>query len=159
MPRLNSAADLEKFRKQLQDKNKGKRTVSVTNGTDGRTRHSEDVLSALNNEIEKKGLGEKVAVKSTGCHGFCEQEPTVLISPEEICYVGVKAEDVPEIVSQTLAKGEVVERLLYEDPTSGDKIVKESEIPFYKPQDRTVLGNNRFVDMDSIDDYIALGGY
>ncbi len=159
MPRLNSAADLEGLRQRLLNSSKGKRVVSVTNGTDGRTRHSEAVVQALTDEIRKRGLGGKLVVKSTGCHGFCEQEPTVLVLPEEICYVGVKAEDVPEIVSQTLAKGKVIERLLYEDPTSGERISKESEIPFYKSQDRTVLGNNRFVDMGRIDDYIALGGY
>ena len=159
MTRLNSAADLAKFRQQISDRDSGKRVVSVTNGTDGRTRHSEVVVQAFIDEIEKQGLAGKTIVKSTGCHGFCEQEPTALILPEEICYVGVTPEDVPEIVSQTLAKGKVIERLLYQDPASRKKITKESEIPFYKSQNRTVLGNNRFLDMKKIDDYIALGGY
>ena len=159
MPRLNSAAQLEKYRRQILDKDNGKRVVSVTNGTDGRTRHSEVVVQAFIDEIRKQGLAGKIIVKSTGCHGFCEKEPTALILPEEICYVSVKPEDVPEIVSQTLAKGKIVERLLYEDPDSGQRIAKESEIPFYKSQNQTVLGNNRFIDMGRIDDYIALGGY
>ena len=159
MTRLNSAAQLEKLRQQILNKNEGKRVVSVTNGTDGRTRHSEVVVQTLLNEVKKQGLAGKIAVKSTGCHGFCEQEPTVLILPEAICYVSVKPEDVPEIVSQTLAKGKVIKRLLYEDPASGHKITHESEIPFYKSQNQIVLGNNRFLDMKSIDDYIALGGY
>jgi len=159
MPRLNSAADLRGLRQQILDRDSGKRVVSVTNGTDGRTRHSEVVVQAFINEIRKQGLVGKLIVKSTGCHGFCEKEPIALIFPEEICYVGVKPEDVPEIVSQTLANGKIIERLLYQDPVSGQKITKESEIPFYKSQDRTVLGNNRFTDMERIDDYIALGGY
>jgi len=159
MARLNSAAHLEKLRQLILDKNDGKRVVSVTNGTDGRTRHSEVVVQAFVNEVKKQGLAGKIVVKSTGCHGFCEQEPTALILPEAICYVTVKPEDVPEIVSQTLAKGKVIERLLYEDPVSGQRITKESEIPFYKSQNQTVLGNNRFLDMKKIDDYIALGGY
>jgi NADH:ubiquinone oxidoreductase subunit F (NADH-binding)/(2Fe-2S) ferredoxin/NAD-dependent dihydropyrimidine dehydrogenase PreA subunit len=159
MPRLNSAAQLEKLRRQILDRDNGKRVVSVTNGTDGRTRHSEAVFQAFTDEIRKQGLAGKIIVKSTGCHGFCEKEPTALILPEEICYVEVKPEDVPEIVSQTLAKGKVIERLLYEDPVSGERITKESEIPFYKSQSQTVLGNNRFLDMKKIDDYIALGGY
>jgi NADH:ubiquinone oxidoreductase subunit F (NADH-binding)/(2Fe-2S) ferredoxin/ferredoxin len=159
MPILKSAADLAKIRRQILDRDDGKRIVSVTNGTDGRTRHSEAVVQAFIDEIRKQGLAEKIIVKSTGCHGFCEQEPTALISPEEICYVGVKPEDVTEIVSQTLAKGKIVERLLYEDPVSGQRIARESEIPFYKSQNQTVLGNNRFLDMKKIDDYLALGGY
>jgi NADH:ubiquinone oxidoreductase subunit F (NADH-binding)/(2Fe-2S) ferredoxin/Pyruvate/2-oxoacid:ferredoxin oxidoreductase delta subunit len=159
MPRLNSTAHLERLRRQILDRDDGKRVVSVTNGTDGRTRHSEVVVQAFADEIRKQGLAGKIIVKSTGCHGFCEKEPTALILPEEICYVEVKPEDVPEIVSQTLAKGKVIERLLYEDPVSGQRITKEFEIPFYKSQNQTVLGNNRFLDMKKIDDYIALGGY
>ena len=159
MPKLKSAADLEKLRQEIQSKAKGKKVVSVTNGADGRARGSQEVVQALVKEIEKQGLKDKILVKSTGCHGFCEKEPIVIIFPEEICYVEVKPEDVPEIVSATLAQGKIIERLLYLDPATGKRIAKESEIPFYKAQNRVVLGNNRFIDMESIDDYIALGGY
>ncbi len=159
MPRLNSATDLERFRREILAKRDGTRTVSVTNGTDGRTRGSQNVVRAFVEEIERQGLREKVEVKSAGCHGFCEKEPIAIILPDEICYVGVKPEDVPEIVSQTLANSKIIERLLYEDPTTGQRITKETDIPFYKYQNRTVLGNNRFIDMESIDDYIAIGGY
>ena len=160
MPRLNSAADLEKLRQKILAKSDGKkRVVSVTNGTDGRTRHSQDIVKNFIDEIKKQGLTGKVIVKSTGCHGFCEKEPTALILPEEICYVSLKPEDVPEIVSETLVGGRIVERLLYEDPTTKQKIAKESEIPFYKYQSQALLGNNRFIDPRSIEDYIALGGY
>ncbi|MDP2953455.1 MAG: NADH-ubiquinone oxidoreductase-F iron-sulfur binding region domain-containing protein [Chloroflexota bacterium] len=160
MPRFNSATDLERFRQELRARSAGRRVVSVTNGTDGRTRHSQAVIRAFEEEITKQGLKEKIKVKGTGCHGFCEKEPIVVIFPEETCYVSVKPEDVPEIVSKTLVKGEVVARLLYSpDSDAGRRVVKESEIPFYKSQARIVLGNNRFVDMESIDDYIALGGY
>jgi NADH:ubiquinone oxidoreductase subunit F (NADH-binding)/(2Fe-2S) ferredoxin/NAD-dependent dihydropyrimidine dehydrogenase PreA subunit len=159
MPRLKSAADLQKLSQEILARKNGTRVVSVTNGTDGRTRGSQDVIQAFNEEIEKQGLKGKVEVKSTGCHGFCEKEPIALILPEEICYVGVEAEDAPEIVSQTLVNGKTVERLLYEDPSTGKRITKEPEIPFYEHQSQIVLGNNRRIDMESIDDYIALGGY
>jgi NADH:ubiquinone oxidoreductase subunit F (NADH-binding)/(2Fe-2S) ferredoxin len=159
MPRLNSPSDLERLRKDLVAKSKGKKVVSVTNGTDGRTHRSQDVITAFENELKKQGLTEKIIVKSTGCHGFCQVEPCVIILPEEICYVSIKPEDVPEVVSETLVKGKVVERLLYENPDNKKRITKESDIPFYKPQSRLILGNNRLIDMESIDDYIALGGY
>ena len=159
MPRLKSAADLERLRQEILARARGKRVVSVTNGTDGRTRGSQDVVQAFITEIERRGLKEKVEVKSTGCHGFCEKEPIALILPEEICYVGVKPKDVPQIVSETLVKGKIVNHLLYEDPTTGQRIASEPEIPFYKYQKRTVSGNNKYIDMESIDDYIALGGY
>jgi len=73
--------------------------------------------------------------------------------------VAVKPEDVPEIVSQTLANGKIIERLLYQDHTHKQRITKEPEIPFYKYQSRTILGNNRLIDPKRIEDYIALGGY
>lgn len=159
MPRLNSAADLEKFRENLLTQSKGKSIVSLTNGTDGRTHKSQEVLKAFIDEIEKQGLAGNVVVKGTGCHGFCEKEPCAIIFPQEICYVSLKPEDVAEIVSETLAKGKLIERLVYRDPATGKKITKESEIPFYNLQSRIVLGNNKFIDMESIDDYITLGGY
>ncbi|MCA1785798.1 MAG: SLBB domain-containing protein, partial [Desulfobacteraceae bacterium] len=83
----------------------------------------------------------------------------VVIYPEEICYLQVAAADVPEIVEQTIKNKQVVERLCYQDPTTGERAVKESDISFYKAQQRTVLCNNIKIDSKSIDDYIALGGY
>jgi len=82
----------------------------------------------------------------------------VVIFPEEVCYLRVKPDDIPEIVATTLVEGKIVDRLLYEDG-DGQKMVHEGDIPFYKHQKRTVFGNNKFVDPKSIEDYIALGGY
>jgi NADH-quinone oxidoreductase subunit F len=158
MPRLSSATDLKNKRQEILARRDGTRTVSVTNGTDGQTRSSQSVVQAFVDEIDKQGLTGKVMVKSTGCHGFCEKEPAALILPEEICYVGVQPEDVPEIVAMTLVEGSVIDRLLYKD-NDGKKIVHEGDIPFYKHQTRTVFGSNRFIDPKSIEDYIALGGY
>ncbi|GAI87677.1 unnamed protein product, partial [marine sediment metagenome] len=119
---------------------------------------SEKVAEAFVNEIERNGLKGKVDIRRTGCHGFCERGTIVVIFPEETCYLRVKPEDVPEIVSTTLVGKKLVDRLLYEGD-DGQKIVHEGEIPFYKHQSRIVFGNNRFIDPKSIDDYIALGGY
>jgi len=159
MHRLSSASDLNKLRQEIIVRRDGKKIISVTNGEDGRTRHSQAVVDAFISEIKKQGLADKVLVKATACHGFCEKEPSAVIFPEEICYVSLKPEDVPEIVSKTLAQGKIVERLLYEDPVTKQKITKESEIPFYKLQSRIVLANNRFIDPQQIEDYIAVGGY
>ncbi len=159
MPKLKSANALEKKRQEILTKRNGIRAISVTNGTDGRTRGSQNVIQAFAKEIKQQGLAGKVEVKSTGCHGFCEKEPSVVILPEEICYVGVQPDDVPEIISQTLVNGKIIERLLYEDAATGKKVTKESEIPFYANQSRIILGNNLTIGMESIDDYIALGGY
>jgi len=113
----------------------------------------------LKGEIKRAGLEDKVDIRETGCQGFCEREPVVIIFPEGIYYVNVKPDDVTEIISTTLVKRGLVERLLYTDPTTGKKGAKESDIPFYKNQMRIVFGNNRYINPRYIDDYIALGGY
>jgi NADH-quinone oxidoreductase subunit F len=101
----------------------------------------------------------KVDVKATGCHGFCERGTLVVIKPQNIFYQRVKVEDVPEIVSETVVKSNIIDRLLYTDPNTGKKIIHEHEVPFYKRQKRLVFGNNGYIDPAIIDDYLAVGGY
>jgi len=159
--RLSSAKELEELRKQiLAQRRPDKPIITVCTGTACQTYGSLEVYGKLVDEIRKQGLeGVVVETKSTGCHGFCEQGPVVVIFPQEICYVKVKLKDVPEIVSATVAQGRVIERLLYEDPVTGQRIAKDPDIPFYKNQMRIVFGNNRYINPREIDDYIALGGY
>jgi len=121
--------------------------------------HCKKVAAALELELEKQGLTDKVHVRKTGCHGFCEKGPILVLYPEGICYLQVKAEDVPEIISETLIGKKIVERLVYVDPTTGEKAVHEHDIPFYKNQERLVLGLNTKIDPKSIEDYLAVGGY
>jgi len=159
MPKLNSATDLEKFRQKiLTHRDPNKVSVAICSGTGCHAYGSEKVAEAFVDEIERNGLRGKVDIRRTGCHGFCERGTIVVIFPEEICYLRVKPEDVPEIISTTLVEKKLVDRLLYEDG-NGQKIVHEGEIPFYKHQNRIVFGNNRLIDPKSLDDYIALGGY
>jgi len=159
--RLSSAKELEELRKEiLSKKDPNKPVITVCTGTACQTYGSLEIYGKLVDEIKKQGLkGSVVEAKATGCHGFCEQGPVVVIFPQEICYVKVKLEDVQEIVSATLAQGRVIERLLYEDPVTGEKITKDPDIPFYKNQMRLVFGNNRYINPTEIDDYIAIGGY
>jgi len=98
-------------------------------------------------------------VRVTGCHGFCEQGPIAVIEPGNIFYCHINPEDAHDIVTKTVKNGEIIERLLYTDPVSGEKVCKESEIPFYKAQDRKLLFQNREVNPQSIEDYIAIGGF
>ncbi len=159
MPRLNSAADLEKFRKDtLAKRDPEKLCVTVCSGTGCHAYGCIGVAESFINEIKSRNLQAKVDVRKTGCHGFCERGTVVIIFPEEICYLHVKPDDVSEIVQKTLIEKGTVDRLLYHD-TDGKKIVREGEIPFYKHQNRIIFGNNRFIDPKNIDDYIALGGY
>ena len=159
MPRLNSATDLERLRREiLAHRDSNKPCVTICSGTGCHAYGSEVVYEAFVKEIRRNGLREKVDIRRTGCHGFCERGTLVVIFPQEICYLRVKPEDVPEVISTTLIENKIVDRLLYVGD-DGNKIVHESEIPFYKYQSRIVFGNNRLIDPKSIEDYIALDGY
>ncbi len=160
MPRINSTDELEKVRKEilsLRDPNKP--CISICAGAGCLASGAGEVIAAFKAEIEKQGLTTDVDTKGTGCPGFCERGPVVVIYPEEICYLQVTPEDVSEIVSQTIKEKKVVDRLLYVDPATGEKAIHESDIPFYKNQERTVLCNNIKIDSKSIDDYLSIGGY
>ena len=159
MARLKSAADLEKARQKILSKRDPTNPcVTICSGTGCHALGSDKVYEALVSEISKTGLRRRVDLRRTGCHGFCERGPIIVIFPDEICYLGVKPEDVPEIISATLSGNRPIDRLLYEDG-DGKKIAHEGEIPFYKYQRRMVFGSNRLIDPKNIDDYIALGGY
>jgi NADH:ubiquinone oxidoreductase subunit F (NADH-binding)/(2Fe-2S) ferredoxin/NAD-dependent dihydropyrimidine dehydrogenase PreA subunit len=143
----------------LENRDPKKPCVRVCVSTGCRARGSLDVFKAFREELMKQGSGIEVDVKQTGCHGFCERGPVVVIGPKEIFYQGVKPSDVPEVVSKTLYNGEVVDRLLYLNPTTHQKVLYETEVPFYKTQTRRILANNGRIDPTNILDYIAIGGY
>ncbi|OQX24773.1 MAG: NADH dehydrogenase [Desulfobacteraceae bacterium IS3] len=160
MALLNSPEQLEKFRQEILSERDPKKTcITLCAGSACHATGSGEVAASLEAEIRKQGLSDKVDIRRTGCHGFCERGPIIVIHPEEICYFQIKPEDVPEIISQTIMENKVIERLLYKDPNTGEKIVHESEIPFYKYQKRIVFGSNGSIDPKSIDDYLAIGGY
>ncbi|MFH1032768.1 MAG: NADH-ubiquinone oxidoreductase-F iron-sulfur binding region domain-containing protein [Chloroflexota bacterium] len=159
MPKLNSPAELEKFRKKLvSQRDPNLPCITVCSGTGCQAYRAEDVADTFVNEIEKQGLKKKITVRRTGCHGFCERGPIVVIFPQEVCYLGVKSADAADIISQTLGENKAVGRLHYKD-AKGKSIALEADIPFYKSQNRLLLGSNRLIDPKNIDDYIALGGY
>jgi len=161
MPRINSPAELEAFRKEIfARKDPNKPCIAVCTGTGCLALGATKLVVALKEEIRKQGLNtEVVDLRETGCPGFCERGPIVVIYPKEICYVQVQAADAAEIVSQTIVSKKVVDRLLYSDPLTGEKAVHESDIPFYKNQTRLLIGNNIKLDPKSIDNYLSVGGY
>ena len=114
---------------------------------------------AVDKTLEERGLADKVAVIETGCHGFCEQGPIMVLRPGGIFYPRVLPKDVPEIIDTSVVGDGIVERLLYKDPATGEPISLEKEIPFYALQSRIVLGLNGKIDPFSLDDYLAHGGY
>ena len=160
MAKIHTPEELESFRKDLLSRKDPTRPcISICAGAGCIASGADEVIAAFKTEIENQDLQAKVDTKGTGCPGFCERGPVVVIYPEEICYLQVTAEDVPEIIEQTIKKKKVVERLLFEDPATGQKVVREPDIPFYKNQKRTLLCSNIKIDSKSIDDYLAIGGY
>jgi len=117
------------------------------------------VAEAVRGALASLKLIDEVRIRVTGCHGFCEEEPLVVVDPINILYCRVSPEDAVEIVNETVQKGNVIERLLYKDPVSDKSVTKESDIPFYRAQNRVLLGQNRLIDPCNIEDYIATGGY
>jgi NADH-quinone oxidoreductase subunit F len=160
MSRINSPAQLEKVREKiLAQRDPNKPCITLCSGSACHATGSGEVAAKLEEEIEKQGLSAEVDIRRTGCHGFCERGPIIVIHPDEICYFQIQPEDVPEIISETIKEKKVIERLLYDDPETNEKIIQESKIPFYKHQERIVFGSNGSIDPKSIDDYLALGGY
>ena len=160
MKKIKSPDELEELRRSILDsRDPSEVSVSICRGTGCTASGGETVTTALKDEIQKNGLKEKVQIRITGCHGFCEQGPLVVIQPQGIFYRQVKPEDAKEIVSETLMKGKVCEPLLYRDPVSKERVIQEDEVPFYKQQQRILLKNNGRIDPTNIEDYIALGGY
>ncbi len=133
--------------------------VLVCGGTGCKSAGSKEVQLEFARQLEQKGLSDEVVIVETGCHGFCEHGPLVIIYPEGTFYCRVKPEDVGEIVDSHLFKGRIVERLLYHEPLTHEQIPAYSEINFYKKQKRLVLEHCGAINPEQIEEYIAVGGY
>jgi len=157
--RLKTAADLKKLRRKIEgERDSEAKCVRVCVGTGcaakGANRIYEQFLQAA-----EESSSVKVETKCTGCHGFCERGPIVVVDPGGILYVGVEEADVEEIWRETVLGDRVVKRLLYTDPSTEQVCRTAEEIPFYKSQQRIVLAGNGVLDPTRIEDYIAAGGY
>ncbi len=160
MTKLNSTDDLVALEKALRKYRESfENHLIICGGTGCQASRSRDLIEAVKEEILNQKLEKSVYVRATGCHGFCEQGPIVVVEPRNIFYCHVMPEDAHEIISKTICDGEIIERLLYTDPVTGEKIQSESEIPFYLAQDRQLLAKSRHVDPCSIEDYISVKGY
>jgi NADH-quinone oxidoreductase subunit F len=136
-----------------------RKVVTICGGTGCGAFGSADVADAFERELHGRGLTDRVALKRTGCHGFCEQGPVVVILPERIFYPGVQVEHVPEIVEQTVLGGRAIRTLLYVDPATGRRITRDHDVPFYARQRREVFRLNGVIDPTDLPDYVAHDGY
>jgi len=159
MERLRSTEALKTLRDRLLfDRDPHIPTLVIPSGTCCQASGSNDLVRAAKRELLRKGLLENIHLRVTGCHGFCEMEPSVLVEPRGTFYPKVHPKDMPRIV-EAVAKEEVAEDLLFVNPATGTRIEKESDIPFFKDQVRTLLSQNERIDPIRIHDYIENGGY
>ena len=160
--RIKSVKSLQSAAKKARaERSRIKTEILVCAGTGCLANGSQAVAEALEDAIHDRKLDAKLklGLKTTGCHGFCEQGPLVVIQPKGIFYKGVKPKDVQEIVDETLKQGKIIQRLLYRDPNTKKRVEQYSDIPFYSKQQRIALRNIGKIDPGSIDDYLAVGGY
>jgi NADH-quinone oxidoreductase subunit F/NADP-reducing hydrogenase subunit HndC len=171
-PRLNNATQLEDFKKKyepklaIRHKQDAPAFEGVTNhimiccGTGCTSSGAKNVVDAFEKELNRFGLDKKVDVVITGCHGFCEMGPLVVIYPQDIFYVRVQAEDIPEIIEKTIqGNGKTVERLLYVAHEGANPTTRYQDIDFYAKQNRITLRNCGHINPEDIGEYIAEGGY
>jgi NADH:ubiquinone oxidoreductase subunit F (NADH-binding)/(2Fe-2S) ferredoxin/NAD-dependent dihydropyrimidine dehydrogenase PreA subunit len=160
MNKINSVSDLKRWKKDIGKKQKQFKTiVSVCGGTGCHAYGCKKVRDQFAKVIKKDKVGKKIRLRFTGCRGLCERGPIVTIQPQGIFYQRVQEKDVPLILSETVKKGKILSHLLYDDSVTKRKVTSEKKIPFYKAQNRLVLGNNGLIEPTSIEDYIGIGGY
>lgn len=154
--------DIRKLSEDIKVCNKNadlKRDILICGGTGCKSSRSDEILENLKAKVEKAGLSDKIYISITGCFGFCEKGPIVKVAPDNVFYVHVSPEDAEEIVQKHLVKGEVVEKLLYIEPTIKEKVQKQNEMSFYKKQMRIALRNCGLINPEKITEYIAEEGY
>jgi NADH-quinone oxidoreductase subunit F/NAD(P)H dehydrogenase (quinone)/NADP-reducing hydrogenase subunit HndC len=156
-----AVADLERIRKE-----KSKQVAfldrtycMLCGGTGCHATGSIAVKEALEKEIEEKQLSDKIKVVETGCNGFCAMGPILVVQPDGIFYQKLKPEDIPELVESQLVGNQPLERLLYKDPVTKKRVLKQDDIRFFAHQLPLALRNKGLVDPEQIDDYIARDGY
>ena len=137
----------------------GRRHVVLCGGTGCLSSHSDEIREEFVKLINERGLHDKVTVNQVGCFGFCSQGPFVKIYPEDTLYRMVKIDDVREIVEKDLENGEVVERLLYIDPVTKEKISKQDDITFYKKQVRIALHGCGSINPEKIEEALGAGAF
>ncbi|MBO7356021.1 MAG: NADH-quinone oxidoreductase subunit NuoF [Lachnospiraceae bacterium] len=136
-----------------------KRHIVLCGGTGCLSSNSKEIMERFKAVLEEKGLSDKVTVNLVGCFGFCSQGPFVKIYPENTLYRMVSTDDVEEIVEQDIIGNTIVERLLYVDPVSGDKVSRQEDINFYKKQRRVALHGCGVINPEEIDEALGMGAF
>ena len=133
--------------------------IMVCAGTGCTSSESPKIIDAFERELKAAGVDSEAKVVKTGCFGLCAMGPIVMVFPEGACYTRVTADDVPEIVSEHIVKGRIVERLLHMDGDAGETVTSLADTQFYKHQMRIALRHCGVIDPESIDEYLGVNGY
>ncbi len=133
--------------------------LMVCAGTACVSNNSFKIKEALEREIKKHGLENEILVVTTGCNGFCERGPLLVVQPGNIFYQKLEVEDIPSLAEEHFLKGRPVEKLMYTPPKEKSPIPVLSDINFFKKQVLIALRNRGIIDPENIDDYIANDGY
>ncbi|UCF33349.1 MAG: NADH-quinone oxidoreductase subunit NuoF [Phycisphaerales bacterium] len=159
MERLRSIEELKALQARLQtDRDPSIPTIVISAGTCGQASGANDLIRVTKRELLNKGLTDRIRLRITGCHGFCEAEPSVLIEPRGTFYPRVGVQEMAQIV-EAVAQDQVLKDLLFVDPATGKAVERQGDISFFKAQVRTILARNEKVDPIRVYNYIENGGY
>ena len=137
----------------------GKRAILLCGGTGCLSSNSLDIKSKFDALVAENHMEDKVSVNTVGCFGFCSQGPFVKILPEDTLYRLVKVEDVEEIFEKDIKGGQIIERLLYMEPNTGEKVAKQDDINFYKKQKRVALHGGGVINPEDINEAMGYGAF
>jgi NADH-quinone oxidoreductase subunit F len=159
MERLNSIEELRALRERIvADRNPSRPVIVISAGTCGQASGANDLIRIAKREILAGGLTDSLGLRVTGCHGFCQAEPSVVVEPQGTFYPRLGIEDIVRVV-HAASRGEVVQDLLWRDPRTRRRVEKQEDIPFFRAQTRTILSRNQKVDPIRVLTYIESGGY
>ncbi len=157
--RLTSLDELKKLKAYLDgDREPPIRTLIIPAGTCGRASGATELIQAAQDVLARDGLASLLQIRVTGCHGFCEMEPSLLLEPDGVFYPRVKPGDMERIVEAS-ARGETLDDLVWTDPVSHAPIPRQQDIPFFKKQQRTILARSEQVCPEELASYIGANGY
>ncbi len=157
--RLDTIEQFHTLRARLREANDPEQpTIIIPAGTCGQASGANALIHAAQREIGTRGLEQRISLRVTGCHGFCEMEPSVLVEPGGIFYPNVDEKDIPRIIGAAL-DGKVLTDLCFEDPVTGERVARQRDVPFFRHQHRAIMGQNEKMDPVRIHDYIAHDGY
>jgi NADH-quinone oxidoreductase subunit F len=159
MDRLESILDFKALAGRIAaDRNPDLPVIVIPAGTCGQASGANDLIRIAKREILARGLADRLSLRITGCQGFCQAEPSVLVEPNGTFYPKLGIKEMPRVIDAA-ARGEVLEELLWRDPKTRKRVEKQRDIPFFKSQKRAILSRNERVDPIRIYDYVENGGY